>query len=194
MLNLILFGPPGSGKGTQAARIAERYALLHLSTGDMLREEIRNESALGKEAKRFIDGGHLVPDEVIIGMISDKIDATSDSVKGYLFDGFPRTQAQAEALDKLLELKGTQIHGLLALEVSEDEITQRILKRGESSGRSDDRDPEIIRNRFRVYLSETAPVAEHYAGQDKVHRLPGEGSIDAIFDSLCGAIEGLKQA
>ncbi len=192
MLNLILFGPPGSGKGTQAARIAERYSLLHLSTGDMLREELRNESALGKEAKRFIDGGHLVPDEVIIGMISDKIDATSEEVDGYLFDGFPRTQAQAEALDKLLELKGTRIDGLLALEVSEDEITQRILKRGESSGRSDDRDPDIIRNRFRVYLEETAPVAEHYEQQDKVIRLPGEGSIDTIFESLCSAIDKLE--
>lgn len=189
MLNLILFGPPGSGKGTQAARIAERYQLRHLSTGDMLREELRKESALGKEAKRFIDEGRLVPDEVIIGMISDQIDATASQVKGYLFDGFPRTEAQAEALDNLLELKGTGIARVLALEVSEDEITQRILKRGESSGRSDDRDPAIIRNRFRVYLEETAPVAEHYRRSGKVVDVHGEGSIDAIFDQLCAAIE-----
>ncbi len=189
MLNLILFGPPGSGKGTQAARIAERYQLRHLSTGDMLREELRKESALGKEAKRFIDEGRLVPDEVIIGMISDQIDATANQVKGYLFDGFPRTGAQAEALDNLLELKGTGIARVLALEVSEDEITQRILKRGESSGRSDDRDPAVIRNRFRVYLEETAPVAEHYRRSDKVVDIHGEGSIDAIFEQLCAAIE-----
>lgn len=189
MLNLILFGPPGSGKGTQAARIAERYQLRHLSTGDMLREELRKESALGKEAKRFIDEGRLVPDEVIIGMISDQIDATASQVKGYLFDGFPRTEAQAEALDNLLELKGTGIARVLALEVSEDEITQRILKRGESSGRSDDRDPAIIRNRFRVYLEETAPVAEHYRRSGKVVDVHGEGSIDAIFDQLCAAVE-----
>ncbi len=189
MLNLILFGPPGSGKGTQAARIAERFQLRHLSTGDMLREELRKESALGKEAKRFIDEGRLVPDEVIIGMISDQIDATANQVKGYLFDGFPRTGAQAEALDNLLELKGTGIARVLALEVSEDEITQRILKRGESSGRSDDRDPAVIRNRFRVYLEETAPVAEHYRRSDKVVDIHGEGSIDAIFEQLCAAIE-----
>jgi adenylate kinase len=189
MLNLILFGPPGSGKGTQAARIAERYQLRHLSTGDMLREELRKESALGKEAKRFIDEGRLVPDEVIIGMISDQIDATASQVKGYLFDGFPRTGAQAEALDNLLELKGTGIARVLALDVSEDEITQRILQRGQSSGRSDDRDPAVIRNRFRVYLEETAPVAEHYRRSDKVVNIHGEGSIDAIFDQLCAAIE-----
>jgi adenylate kinase len=189
MLNLILFGPPGSGKGTQAARIAERYQLRHLSTGDMLREELRKESALGKEAKRFIDEGRLVPDEVIIGMISDQIDATANQVKGYLFDGFPRTGAQAEALDNLLELKGTGIARVLALEVSEDEITQRILKRGESSGRSDDRDPAVTRNRFRVYLEETAPVAGHYRRSGKVVNIHGEGSIDAIFDQLCAAIE-----
>lgn len=189
MLNLILFGPPGSGKGTQAARIAERFQLRHLSTGDMLREELRKESALGKEAKRFIDEGRLVPDEVIIGMISDQIDATANQVKGYLFDGFPRTGAQAEALDNLLELKGTGIARVLALEVSEDEITQRILQRGQSSGRSDDRDPAVIRNRFRVYLEETAPVAEHYRRSDKVVDIHGEGSIDAIFEQLCAAIE-----
>jgi adenylate kinase len=191
MLNLILFGPPGSGKGTQAARIAEKFRLLHLSTGDMLREELRRESPLGREAKRFIDEGRLVPDEVIIGMISDKIDATSGSVEGYLFDGFPRTQAQAEALDNLLALKDTGIAGVLALDVSEEEITKRILARGESSGRSDDRDENIIRNRFRVYLSETAPVADHYKALGKYVLLPGEGSVEAIFQSLCEEIERL---
>jgi adenylate kinase len=188
MLNLILFGPPGSGKGTQAARIAEKFRLLHLSTGDMLREELRRESPLGREAKRFSDEGRLVPDEVIIGMISDKIDATSGSVEGYLFDGFPRTQAQAEALDNLLALKDTGIAGVLALDVSEEEITKRILARGESSGRSDDRDENIIRNRFRVYLSETAPVADHYKALGKYVLLPGEGSVEAIFQSLCEEI------
>jgi adenylate kinase len=191
MLNLILFGPPGSGKGTQAARVAEKYHLLHLSTGDMLREELRRESALGKEAKRFIDEGLLVPDEVIIGMISDKIDATSSAVKGYLFDGFPRTQPQAEALDNLLSLKNTQIAGVLALDVSEEEITRRILSRGESSGRSDDRDEAIIRNRYQVYQNETAPVANHYKGSNRFVLLPGEGSVDAIFKSLSEQIDRL---
>ena len=191
MLNLILFGPPGSGKGTQAAQVAEKYQLLHLSTGDMLREELRRESALGKEAKRFIDEGLLVPDEVIIGMISDKIDATSGAVKGYLFDGFPRTQAQAEALDNLLSLKNTSIAGVLALYVSEEEITSRILSRGESSGRSDDRDESIIRNRYRVYKSETAPVGQHYEAMGKFVELPGEGSVSQIFNSLCEQIDQL---
>ncbi|MBI1191684.1 MAG: adenylate kinase [Bacteroidetes bacterium] len=191
MLNLILFGPPGSGKGTQAARVAEKYNLLHLSTGDMLREELRRESALGKEAKRFIDEGLLVPDEVIIGMISDKIDATSNVVKGYLFDGFPRTQPQAEALDNLLSLKNTQIAGVLALDVSEEEITRRILSRGESSGRSDDRDESIIRNRYQVYQNETAPVANHYKASNRFVLLPGEGSVEAIFNSLSEQIDRL---
>ena len=191
MLNLILFGPPGSGKGTQAAQVAEKYQLLHLSTGDMLREELRRESALAKEAKRFIDEGLLVPDEVIIGMINDKIDATSGAVKGYLFDGFPRTQAQAEALDNLLSLKNTSIAGVLALDVSEEEITRRILSRGESFGRSDDRDESIIRNRYRVYKSETAPVGQHYEAMGKFVELPGEGSVSQIFNSLCEQIDQL---
>ncbi len=192
MLNIILFGPPGSGKGTQAARVADKYKLLHLSTGDMLREELRRESPLGKEAKRFIDEGRLVPDEVIIGMISDKIDATSSAVKGYLFDGFPRTQAQAEALDNLLSLKHTGISVVLALDVSEEEITRRILGRGESSGRTDDRDESIIRNRFQVYKKETEPVAKHYMGQDKFVLLPGEGAVEEIFTSLCGQVDRLN--
>ncbi len=191
MLNLILFGPPGSGKGTQASQVAAKYHLLHLSTGDMLREELRRESALGKEAKRFIDEGLLVPDEVIIGMISDKIDETSAGVKGYLFDGFPRTQAQAEALDNLLELKSTSIAAVLALDVSEEEITRRILSRGESSGRSDDRDESVIRNRYKVYIRETAPVADHYDAAGKLIQLSGEGSVEAIFNNLRSEIDRL---
>lgn len=191
MLNLILFGPPGSGKGTQAVKIAEKYDLLHLSTGDMLRSEIQNDTELGKMAKQFIDEGKLVTDEVIIGMIESKIDSTSDKVKGYLFDGFPRTQAQAEALDSMLAGKSSQIQQVLALEVSEEEITKRILERGKTSGRSDDNDESVIRNRFRVYLSETAPVADHYQNQDKLSSLKGEGTIDEIFASLCKVIDSV---
>jgi adenylate kinase len=192
MLNLILFGPPGSGKGTQASKIAEKYQLLHLSTGDMLRAELKGETELGLEAKKYIDGGNLVPDEVIIGMINKKIDATLSEVQGYLFDGFPRTLAQAEALDQLLADKGTRIAQVLALEVSEEEITRRILERGKDSGRADDRDESIIRNRFRVYLDETAPVAGHYGAQNCLSNLQGEGSIDEIFSSLSEAIDAVK--
>lgn len=192
MLNLILFGPPGSGKGTQATRLAEKYNLLHLSTGDLLRAELKKESPLGKEARKFMDQGMLVPDEVVIGMISEKIDETAAEVNGYLFDGFPRTNAQAEALDKLLELKETSIRGVLALEVGEEEITQRILKRAETSGRSDDADEATIRNRFQVYLKSTAPVAKYYDQHKKLKSLKGEGSIDDIFDSLCTTIDTIS--
>ncbi|MFT7587905.1 MAG: adenylate kinase [Limisphaerales bacterium] len=191
MLNLILFGPPGSGKGTQAAMIAEKYDLLHLSTGDMLRSEIQNDTALGQMAKKFIDEGKLVTDEVIIGMIDSKIDSTSDKVKGYLFDGFPRTQAQAEALDKMLDGRSSSIARVLALDVTEEEITKRILERGKTSGRSDDNDKEIIRSRFRIYTNKTAPVANHYGSQNKLSQLAGEGSIDDIFGSLCKAIDSI---
>lgn len=192
MLNLMLFGPPGSGKGTQAEGIVEKYDLLHLSTGDMLREQVKAGTELGLAAKKLMDDGALVSDEIIIGMISVKIDETMDSVKGYLFDGFPRTQAQAEALDQLLADKGSSIHRVLALDVSEGEITRRILKRGETSGRSDDTDESIIRNRFRVYIDQTAPVAGHYKAQEKLSMIPGEGTVESIFQAICGEIDAMN--
>jgi adenylate kinase len=191
MLNLILFGPPGSGKGTQAEMISKKYRLKHLSTGDILRNEIKNETPLGREAKKFIDEGMLVPDEVVIGMIGEALDEHSGQVDGFLFDGFPRTIAQAKALDKLLDFKHTTIAGVLALDVSEEEITKRILKRGETSGRSDDSDEATIRKRFQEYMNKTSPVAGYYAKQDKLAKLHGEGGIEAIFGMLCGKIDAV---
>lgn len=191
MLNLILFGPPGSGKGTQAQYLVEKYQLLHISTGDLLRSEIKSSTPLGLEAKKYIDKGELVPDEVVIGMISSQLDQNAGKVKGFIFDGFPRTKAQAEALDKLLDFKNTTISQVLALEVSEEEVVSRILNRGLTSGRSDDNDQEIIKTRFNVYLKETTAVAEHYKEFDKFTAIPGEGTIEEVFASLTAAIDPL---
>jgi adenylate kinase len=188
MFNLILFGPPGSGKGTQSEKLIAKYGLKHLSTGDLLRSEIANNTPLGLEAKSFMDKGQLVPNEVVIGMISSAVDA-NPKTKGFLFDGFPRTTAQADALDKLLELKKTSITLMLALEVSEEELVKRLLKRGQTSGRSDDTNEKVIRERINVYHNETSAVAEHYRKVNKVEMIEGEGSIDDIFASLSKEID-----
>ena len=188
MFNLILFGPPGSGKGTQSDSLVEKYGVIHLSTGNLLREEISQKTPLGIEAKGFMDNGQLVPDEVVIGMVDSYFDKHSEA-KGFLFDGFPRTVAQAEALDKLLDLKKTEIAAVLALEVSEEELVKRLLNRGKTSGRSDDTNEEVIRKRFSVYSNETKPVAEHYKKAHKFHPIKGEGTVDEIFKSICKEID-----
>ena len=188
MFNLILFGPPGSGKGTQSEKIVERFGLIHLSTGNLLRQEIADKTPLGQEAKNFMDKGQLVPDEVVIGMIDSSLEKHA-AARGFLFDGFPRTIAQAEALDKLLMLKKTSICKVLALEVTEDELVKRLVKRGETSGRSDDTDEQVIRRRFMVYKNETEPVAAYYADQRKLEKIHGEGSVDEIFNKLSSCIE-----
>jgi len=187
MFNLILFGPPGSGKGTQSERLVEKYGLVHLSTGNLLREEISQKTPLGLEAKSFMDKGQLVPDEVVIGMVDSYFDKHKEA-KGFLFDGFPRTVAQAVALDKLLELKKTGIASVLALEVGEEELVKRLLNRGKTSGRSDDTNEEVIRKRFFVYSNETTPVAEHYRKARKFHPIKGEGTVDDIFSAISDAI------
>ncbi|HVX26407.1 MAG TPA: adenylate kinase [Parafilimonas sp.] len=192
MFNIILFGPPGSGKGTQSLNLITKYGLKHLSTGDLLRNEMALHTPLGIEAKNFIDKGQLVPDEVVIGMISTALE-THPEAEGFLFDGFPRTDAQAEALDKLLHLKKTSIAVMLALDVSEDELIKRLLHRGESSGRSDDVDENIIRSRIEEYENKTKPVADYYARFNKVVHIKGEGSIDDIFKSLCEEIDKRKK-
>lgn len=191
MLNLILFGPPGCGKGTQAIKLAEEFQLLHISTGDLLRNEVKTETPLGVEAKKFMDKGEYVPDEVMIGMISNKIDEFAGKVKGIIFDGFPRTTPQAEALDKLLEFKNTSIKKVIALEVEEEEIVERILLRGKTSGRSDDNDEATIRKRFNIYQKETAPVAALYAAKNLFTSVKGIGEIDEIFELLKAEIEQL---
>jgi len=188
MFNVILFGPPGSGKGTQSEKLVERYGLLHLSTGNLLRQEIAQKTPLGIEAKSFIDKGQLVPDEVVIGMVDSYYDLHKDA-RGFLFDGFPRTVAQAKALDKLLDLKKTNIAAVLALEVGEEELVKRLLNRGKTSGRSDDTNENVIRKRFSVYVNETAPVAEHYRKAKKFQSVKGEGTVEEIFEGLCDAID-----
>ena len=188
MFNLILFGPPGSGKGTQSEKIVEKFGLIHLSTGNLLRQEIADQTALGLAAKNFMDKGQLVPDEVVIGMIGSSVDKHSEA-KGFLFDGFPRTIAQAEALDNLLALKKTSITKVIALDVIEEELIKRLVKRGETSGRSDDTNEEVIRKRFLVYKNETEPVADYYKQQGKFEAIKGIGTVDEIFDALSTLVE-----
>ena len=183
MFNLILFGPPGSGKGTQSESIIAEYGLKHLSTGNLLREEIGHSTTLGLEAKRFMDAGQLVPDEVVIGMVDNFMNAHPEA-KGFLFDGFPRTTAQCIALDALLKSKSSEINVVLALEVSEEELVKRLLSRGLTSGRSDDTNETIIRARIQEYHDKTTAVATHSAQFNKVVNVKGEGSVESIYASL----------
>ena len=192
MFNLILFGPPGSGKGTQSEKLIAKYHLKHLSTGDLLRSEISRKTPLGVEAKKYMDQGLLVPDEVVIGMINDALDNNPDAA-GFLFDGFPRTAVQAQELDDLLAKKDTCIDVMLALEVSEEELIKRLVKRGQTSGRSDDSNEMVIRARIIEYHKKTAKVADHYAKANKVVMIKGEGSIDEIFQRLTDEIERLMK-
>jgi adenylate kinase len=188
MLNIVLFGPPGAGKGTQSERLIEKYGLVHLSTGDIFRANIKGETELGLLAKSYMDKGQLVPDEVTINMLRSEVLKHADP-KGFIFDGFPRTNNQASALDTFLTEIGTAISVMLALEVEENELKERLKKRAEVSGRADDADPEIIANRIRVYNAETAPVKDFYLGQGKFVSIDGIGSIDEITNRLFAAIE-----
>ncbi len=188
MFNLILFGPPGSGKGTQSEKLVEKYGLVHLSTGNLLRGEISNKTPLGLEAKKFMDHGQLVPDEVVIGMIDSSIEHHKEA-PGFLFDGFPRTVAQAQALDKLLALKQCEIDLVLALDVTDEEVVGRLLNRGKTSGRPDDTNEAVIRKRLLVYNNETSPVADYYKQAQKFKLIAGEGSVNEILASFRRAID-----
>lgn len=188
MLNIVLFGPPGAGKGTQAAKLVEKYNLVHLSTGDIFRANIKGETELGRLAKSYMDKGNLVPDEVTISMLEAEVD-NNPAAKGFIFDGFPRTTPQAEALDKFLTSKNTAISIMLALDVPNEELIKRLLERGKDSGRADDLDENIIANRIKVYNEQTAVVADFYAAQNKFEKINGVGSIDEIFNRLCSAID-----
>jgi len=190
MLNLVLFGPPGAGKGTQSARLIDTYNLVHLSTGDIFRSNMKAGTELGNLAKLYIEKGALVPDEVTIGMLEAEVNSNT-TAKGFIFDGFPRTTAQAEALDLFLTSKGTEITAMLALEVEEQELITRLLERGKSSGRADDQNPEIIKNRIQVYENETAILKDYYTAQNKFVGVEGVGSIESITTSLCKEIEAL---
>jgi len=188
MLNIILFGPPGAGKGTQSSRLIQKYGLVHLSTGDVFRYNIKNETELGLMANRYIDQGKLVPDEVTNNMVKDFIQRNSNS-NGFIFDGYPRTIAQGENLATVLREMNAQVTCMMALQVDEDELVNRLLERGKTSGRPDDQDESIIRNRFKVYNDETSPLADYYNKQGKYIAVHGMGSIDDIFRDLCTAID-----
>ena len=189
-MNLILFGPPGAGKGTQAVRLIDTYNLVHLSTGDIFRYNMKEGTELGNLAKSYIDKGALVPDEVTISMLEAEVN-NNPAAKGFIFDGFPRTTAQAEALDAFLSSKGIEITAMLALEVEEQELITRLLERGKSSGRADDQNPDIIKNRIQVYENETAILKDYYAAQNKFVGVEGVGSIESITRSLCKEIDAL---
>lgn len=191
MLNIVLFGPPGAGKGTQSEKLIEKYGLIHLSTGDLLRNEIAKQTPLGLEAKQLMDKGDLVGDSIVIGMIESKLDSNPDA-NGFIFDGFPRTQAQAIALDDLLQKKGTAISAMLALEVDNEELIKRLLLRGKESGRPDDQNESIIRNRVNEYNTKTLPLKNFYSEQSKFHSIDGIGSINQIFNELVQRIIFVK--
>ena len=188
MFNLVLFGPPGSGKGTQATKLIERYKLIHLSTGDMLREEMKLGSDLGNQVKAIIDSGELVPDKTVINLIRQKL-VGNKTATGFIFDGFPRTTEQAKALDEMLAEENCRISIMATLEVDENELIKRIIIRGENSGRTDDSDPGIIKNRIKVYNDKTASVANYYKEQGKHISIDNMGEIDDTFTSICRHID-----
>ncbi|MDR0574238.1 MAG: adenylate kinase [Tannerella sp.] len=190
MLNIVIFGAPGSGKGTQSDLIKRNFNLAHISTGDVLRQEIKNETELGKMAKEYIEKGQLLPDELICDMLDEVLDTFKDT-KGIIFDGFPRTIPQAETLEKILKKRGMDVSVLLDLQVEDEELTKRLLERGKRSGRSDDND-DTIQSRLKVYHSQTAPLAEYYKGKGKHVAIKGAGSIEEIFDRIKEAIKNIS--
>ncbi len=188
MLNIVLFGPPGAGKGTQSEKIQTKYNLIHLSTGDLFRKHLSEGTELGIEAQKFMDEGNLVPDRVVIGMVEEKIAENMDA-NGFIFDGFPRTIPQAESLDEMLSGRNIPIQVMVSLDVPDDELRTRLLLRGETSGRADDQNEEKINNRIRVYKEETIPVAEFYQKTGRYQSINGVGSIEDIFDRICSTID-----
>jgi len=190
MKHLILFGPPGSGKGTQAKQLEEKYEMIHISTGDLFRYEIGNKTPLGIKAQEFMDQGQLVPDEVTIGMLKNKVNMHPEA-KGFIFDGFPRTIPQAEALDEFLAERDECINGLISLKVDDEEIVKRLLERGKTSGRSDDSNEAVIRNRISVYNEQTSPVYDFYDKKNVSQKVEGIGNIETIFARLSEAMDSL---
>ncbi|MDT0645483.1 adenylate kinase [Zunongwangia sp. F260] len=190
MTNLVLFGPPGAGKGTQASILKEKYQLVHISTGDVFRYNIKNETELGKSAKSYMDKGQLVPDQVTIDMLKAEVEG-NEGAKGFIFDGFPRTRAQAEALGEFLASKGEEVDAMIALEVEDEVLVQRLLERGKTSGRPDDADESVIRERIKVYYEETAILKEYYKKDDKYYGVDGVGSVKEITERLSAVIDKL---
>ena len=189
MINLILFGPPGSGKGTQAKTIAEKFGISHISTGDLFRYEIGNSTPLGLEAQSYMDKGELVPDSVTIGMLENRLDSAPNP-NGYILDGFPRTIAQAEALDEILKQRGASVTHLIALDVDDEEIVRRLLERGKTSGRSDDANEDVIRRRIQEYLDKTSPVYNYYSEKEISQKVNGVGGLVEIFDRIYAILKG----
>lgn len=190
MLNLVLFGAPGSGKGTQSAKLIDNYGLHHISTGEVLRDHIKRETELGKIAKQYIDEGQLIPDELMIGILDDVLEKEAKGKKGVIFDGFPRTIPQAEALNELLKKRGTELHAVIGLEVPEEELVQRMLNRGKETGRADD-NLETIKKRLAVYHNQTSPLKDHYKGQNKYLQINGSGKVDDIYNSIAKGIDSI---
>ncbi len=188
MINVVLFGPPGAGKGTQAEFLKEKYQLVHISTGDVFRFNIKNATELGVLAKSYIDKGQLVPDEVTINMLNAEVDKNPEA-KGFIFDGFPRTEAQAGALAELLASKSTEVTAMVALEVEDEVLVKRLLERGKTSGRADDADEDVIRNRIKVYYAETAILKGYYEKQDKYYGIDGVGSIPEITERINAVLD-----
>ena len=188
MLNIVIFGAPGSGKGTQSEKIVEKYQLNHISTGDVLRAEIKNGTELGRTAKGYIDQGQLIPDELMVSILASVFDSFKDS-KGVIFDGFPRTSPQAEALKEMLKERGQEVSVMLDLDVPEDELMTRLIKRGQLSGRADDNE-ETIKKRLVVYHNQTSPLKEYYKQEGSYRHIDGLGELDRIFGDICKAIEG----
>ena len=191
MLNIVLFGPPGAGKGTQAEKLQQKYGILHLSTGEVIRQEMNRGSELGRLAAQQMEGGKLASDELVLGIIENYLQEHR-TAPGVIFDGFPRTLPQAEAFDSMLKKICTQVTVMLALDVPDEVVTERILTRGKTSGRADDQSLETIQNRIAVYKKQTAVVADFYKKQDKFRAVNGVGTIDEIFDRLCAAIDALR--
>lgn len=193
MPNLVLFGGPGSGKGTQSAKIMDRYSLYHISTGEVLRDHIARGTELGKVADSYISKGQLIPDELMVQILADVLDNSASAKKGVVFDGFPRTVPQAHALDKMLEERGMKLDGVIGLEVPDEELMQRMIERGKATGRADD-NPDTIKNRIDVYHSQTQPLREHYKGQGRYKGIDGTGDVDEIFSRIRDHIDTLKSA
>lgn len=193
MFNLVIFGGPGSGKGTQSEKLIDRYGLTHISTGEVLRAEIAAGTELGKIADSYISKGNLIPDDLMVSILAAKVDRLMPSSKGFIFDGFPRTIPQAEALNELLEKRGAQLDAVVGLEVADNELIDRMIKRGQQTGRADD-NPQTISNRLKVYHSQTQPLRDYYMKRGKYHAIAGSGSVDDIFDAITAELDDLHLA
>lgn len=192
MFNIVVFGAPGSGKGTQSSRLIDRYGIHHISTGEVLREHIKKGTELGLTADKYISKGQLIPDDLMISILSDVLDTNPAAAKGVIFDGFPRTIPQAVALNKMLEKRGTSLDAVIGLEVEDEELIERMLNRGKETGRADDT-PETISNRLKVYHSQTQPLRDFYLNEGKYHAIPGSGSVDHIFSLIADILDSIKK-